>query len=1354
MKRNNSASKAQVSGAIRLTKKTLAVFLILFSCVSTKAQMSGSYPVPGTFTSIAAAVSSLNAVGISGAVSIDIAAGYTETAPVGGYSLTATGVAGSSIVFQKSGAGANPLITAYSGGTATPGSAVQDGVFRLIGSDYVIIASIDIVDLNTSNPATMEFGFGLYKASATDGCQHNLIVSCNITLSTLNNGTGIMPALHGSRGIDVVNALPTANTTSITITSASGSNSYNNFPANTIKNCNYGVSIVGFADVSPFTFSDVNNVVTGCTLANFGGAPSAANPAGGILAYGQQSLSITGNNINTNDGTGTDHVNKLQGIYVDVASGSATGVLGNTITLHGGGTSSQLTGIETTSSPNVIGASLNINGNAVSNSTYSTATTGNFYGIFNSAACISANINGNNFINNSTASASGDYYNIYNTGLVSSMLMMTANTFDGLNFTAPAVSSTVYNIYCATTGTNATVMINGNNFRNISFLGTSGSTGLFSGIYFTASASSAIITGNTFGTLSLKSSGLIHFIHHSSNTPVINVFGNTINTGFTRTLNSGDTYFYYGNNTAATGTTAISFNAVKHVSQTGTSAFYGIYNNCTALQKQEFLGNVFDTISSGSGLTSIISTTAANTTNYAANMISHVTAGGTIHGIDCSPSGTATTRDYLHHNIVHSFTATSASTVSAIRVSPGSQATLIKNKIYDILNTNAGGTTYGIHIAGSTGTLTSVMDTLANNLIGDLHASAASGTLPVAGIYIDGGTKVHVVYNTVNLNTTSSGSLFGSTALFASTTPSVELRNNILVNTSSPAGAGVTSAYRRSGTNLSTYMPVSNNNLFYAGPVALGHSIFYDGTTAYSFLSAFKTLVSGRDIASVTENPPFISTQGSTANYLDIDPSIATQVESGALPVAVLDDYSSNTRNTTTPDIGAWENAFTASNDLSEPALLGSGFTTSNCSGTVRTLTTSLTDISGVAGGLLAPRVYYKVNSGTYSSAQGALTAGTALNGTWSFNLNYTAVGGDVISYYVVAQDIAATPNVLASPANGFSGSNVNTVISAPATPDTYTILTSPVLSIASVSACAGNSATLSASGTGAATYTWSGPLSFSASTQTVVIPASNTPSTNVYTLTALSAAGCSVTLTASVTTNALPVITASTSAAAICAGKSSQLSATGGSTYSWMPGSGSSQTISVSPVATTVYTVTGTNTAGCISTASVQVLVNALPVLTASASSASICPGESTQLSVTGGSSYSWTPGSSSSQTISVSPAATTVYTVTGTNTAGCVNTASVEVALKICTGIDAQATTDASINLYPNPTPGNITVTFGTEGSKEIIILNSLGEVIHHSTTAKMTENFDLGSFAKGVYFMKVLSPSGNTTSKIIVK
>ena len=81
-----------------------------------------------------------------------------------------------------------------------------------------------------------------------------------------------------------------------------------------------------------------------------------------------------------------------------------------------------------------------------------------------------------------------------------------------------------------------------------------------------------------------------------------------------------------------------------------------------------------------------------------------------------------------------------------------------------------------------------------------------------------------------------------------------------------------------------------------------------------------------------------------------------------------------------------------------------------------------------------------------------------------------------------------------------------------------------------------------------------------------------------------------------------------------ICAGESVTLTATGGTSYLWSDGSTGSSN-SVSPLATTTYTVTGTSD-GCSNSDQVQVKVNPLPSVSLTASEDAICINAVTNIS------------------------------------------------------------------------------------------------------------------------------------------
>lgn len=249
------------------------------------------------------------------------------------------------------------------------------------------------------------------------------------------------------------------------------------------------------------------------------------------------------------------------------------------------------------------------------------------------------------------------------------------------------------------------------------------------------------------------------------------------------------------------------------------------------------------------------------------------------------------------------------------------------------------------------------------------------------------------------------------------------------------------------------------------------------------------------------------------------------------------------------------------------------------------------------------------------------------------------------------------------SPATGLSATTGSTVTANPTTTQTYTVTgtTAGCTSTATVTVtvnplptvnggpdqtvCQGTNVTLAA--TGASTYTWTGGV-------TQGVPFAPPIGTTTYTVTGTSAAGCTNTDQVNVTVNPTPIINAGPDVT-VCAGVSTTLSATGGTTYSWNTGA-TTASITVTPAVTTTYTVTGT-TAGCTASDAVTVTVAGSAAINAGPD-VTICIGQSTTLSATGGATYSWNNGLGVGNGFTVSPSTTTTYTVTGTDAGGCVGT------------------------------------------------------------------------------------------------
>jgi len=176
-----------------------------------------------------------------------------------------------------------------------------------------------------------------------------------------------------------------------------------------------------------------------------------------------------------------------------------------------------------------------------------------------------------------------------------------------------------------------------------------------------------------------------------------------------------------------------------------------------------------------------------------------------------------------------------------------------------------------------------------------------------------------------------------------------------------------------------------------------------------------------------------------------------------------------------------------------------------------------------------------------------------------------------------------------------------------------------------------------------------------------------NKPGTYAVTLTATNSSGSNTMTEPNYITVSKPTVIV-TGNNHICAGNSTTLTASGAKTYVWSPNVGLScptcSTTTANPGSTTVYTVVGTDSNNCTNSTTFTVDVTPLPTVAASTTKV-ICTGITVNLTATGtpsGGTYVWQPGNMPTAYVSVSPQATTVYTVdytTGCGTA--MNTVSV---------------------------------------------------------------------------------------------
>src|SRR4030095_680626 len=269
------------------------------------------------------------------------------------------------------------------------------------------------------------------------------------------------------------------------------------------------------------------------------------------------------------------------------------------------------------------------------------------------------------------------------------------------------------------------------------------------------------------------------------------------------------------------------------------------------------------------------------------------------------------------------------------------------------------------------------------------------------------------------------------------------------------------------------------------------------------------------------------------------------------------------------------------------------------------------------------------VNSPTICSGQSAtLTANPSVGGG-----TYSWSPGGQTSQSITISPASTTNYVVTYSLGGCSSSATSAV----------TVTTAPTVLVNSPTICSGQSATLTANpSVGGGFYSWTPG---GQTTQSITVsPASTTNYVVTYSL-----GGCSYSATSTVTVNADTYVLVNS--LTICTGQSATLSATpsvGGGTYSWSPGGQTSQSITVSPASTSNYVVTY-SLGGCSNSATSIVTVNSAP--TVSVNSPTICAGQSATLTATtsiGGGTFSWSPAGQTSQSIIVSPSATTNYVVT----------------------------------------------------------------------------------------------------------
>ena len=869
--------------------------------ITANAQLSGTKNIPGDYADLAAAITDLNTQGVgAGGVILNVVAANPQTAPSGGYNITATGTLANPITIT----GNSNIVTAFAGQTA---GNLNDAIFKLIGSDYVTIQGFTMREdaANTTIAAATnnmtEWGVALLYASLTDGAQNNTIQNNNISLNrTYFNTFGIYSNTRHSA---------TAVTSTAEVTAASGSNSGNKVYGNTISNVNYGITFVGagttLAAIDNGNDIGGSSIATGNTLTDWGGGSplsgyvSVTTSNTGIYLNQQINDNASYNTLTSAAGLATTTIQhngviKAYSVASPLAGTVTTSNLNNnSVNLINSPTTGQMTGVSAQGMTSLSTATINMNNNLVTGSVQgAVATSAAFVAIFGTSGPGTFNINGNTVRGVTTNATTGAFVAIQQqTNGVVNALNINNNkigdaTLGAVTFSNATNSGTVGGILVTTTGASGTcaVSITGNDIRGI--VNTTTGTGAHTYFSNASVVPSLTMSSNTFTNLSINSTGAINFFletYSATATGVKNVNNNSIVTGFTRTGTSGAILLVSDNGSSVTGSVSnCQNNNFSNITLTGTASITGLnFTDGGTSPAKNFTGNTFNNWTVGTGAVNVMNITylngvssisnntitningqaaitgitlgssASNATSVAVanntiNNLSSTGTGGNVIGITCSNTSAGIS---INNNAINTLSTTGA-TVTGINITGASTTNVFKNNIYNLSSANATPGVNGIAIGGGTNV------NAANNFISDLRAPNANAAVPIYGINNSGGTNIGIYYNTIALGKaatlTSAGALFGVTGIGYSSSSNVTLRNNIVWIDATPAGTGTVAAVRRSAAGTAGTAPTgtnfnSNNNIYQvllaagAPPVAanINKYLYLEGTISTTATNGF-----------------------------------------------------------------------------------------------------------------------------------------------------------------------------------------------------------------------------------------------------------------------------------------------------------------------------------------------------------------------------------------------------------------------------------------------------------------------------------------------------------------------------------
>jgi hypothetical protein len=299
----------------------------------------------------------------------------------------------------------------------------------------------------------------------------------------------------------------------------------------------------------------------------------------------------------------------------------------------------------------------------------------------------------------------------------------------------------------------------------------------------------------------------------------------------------------------------------------------------------------------------------------------------------------------------------------------------------------------------------------------------------------------------------------------------------------------------------------------------------------------------------------------------------------------------------------------------------------------------------------------------------------------------------------------------------------------------TVTVLPIPTVNAGpDIASCSGLPVTLSATSNGV--ISWNN----SVANNVAFVPGSSA----TYTVTAVGANNCSNSDQMVLTVLALPDVNAGADQT-ICSGSTATLNAAGANSFVW--NNGVVNSVAFAPTVTQTYTVTGTALNGCQSSDQVSVTVNATPVALVSVVD------DVTIAASPAGMNYQWINCASGTDIPTATAAQFTAtangsYAVIVTSLQGCEDVSD-------CIDINSVGLDQINIsdmNVFPNPTSGEVNVTMPENMSVDVQIYDAQGKLVAEQMNVTNNGKLNISNVTPGVYMVRLTAENAVQTFRVV--